>query len=116
MLEVHAILRMEVDLGDRNEFALDLAGTAREPELGHVAQSGRLAPAGIADFVSLVERSTARLAARGARLVLCLAPLALNHFHAGKRAGKDLCQRLMPQSREPVWFCAWHCSGGNSSP
>jgi hypothetical protein len=96
MLEVEGVLRMEVDLSDRDQLALDLAGAAGEPELGHVAQPRRLAPAGVADLVPLIERGAARLAARGSRLVLRLAPLALNHFHAGKIAGKDLCQRLMP--------------------
>src|SRR5262249_19585674 len=91
VLEVEAVLGVEVDLSDRDELALDLAGAAGEPELGHVAQPGCLTPAGIADLVSLVERSPARLAAPGTRLVLGLAPLALNHFHARKIAGQGRC-------------------------
>src|SRR6266542_2103531 len=87
MLEVDAVLRVEADLSDRDELALDLAGAAGEPELGHVAQPGSVAPAGIANLVPLVERGAARLAARGARLVLGPAPLALDHFHARKIAG-----------------------------
>jgi hypothetical protein len=90
MFEVEAVLRMEVDLGDRDELTFDLAGAAREPELDHVAQPGRLAPAGIADLVLNVKGSTAHLAVRGAWLVLGVAPLALNHFHARKIAVKDL--------------------------
>jgi hypothetical protein len=90
MLEVDAVLRMEVDLGDRDKLAFDLAGAAGELELRHVAQSGRLAPSGVADPVFLVERSTAGLATGGAGLVLRMAPPALDHFHARKIAGKDL--------------------------
>src|SRR6516165_12532818 len=86
MLEVQAVLRVEVDLRHRHELAFDLAGAAGEPEFGHIAQPGRFPPAGVTDLVPLVERRAAGLATGGARLVLGVAPLALDHFHARKIA------------------------------
>ena len=53
----------------------------REAELGHVAQPRRLAPARVADHVAGVQRRAAGGAAGGARLVLAMAPLALDQVH-----------------------------------
>ena len=66
MLEVDAVLRVEVYLRHRDKLALDLAGAAGELELDHVAQPRGLAPAGVADLVLLIERSAAGLATGGA--------------------------------------------------
>jgi len=90
VLEVDAVSRVQGDFRHGDKLAFDLAGTAGELELGHVAQPGGLAPPRIADLVLLVERSPARLATGGAGLVLRLAPPALDHFHCRNLAGKDL--------------------------
>ena len=45
MLEINTILRGKAYLRDWDQLALDLAGTGGKPELGHILQTGRLAPA-----------------------------------------------------------------------
>src|ERR1700733_12721653 len=86
MLEVDTVLRGEVDLGHGDQLALNLAGACREAELGHIAQSRRLAPPGIAYFVPDVKRRATRHTRGGSWLILCLTPPALDCFHGTKHS------------------------------
>src|SRR5258708_3462389 len=75
-----ALRQRQLRHGD--DLALDLTGRVGEAELRHVPQPGRLGSAGVGDQVPLVERRTTGETARSVRLVLGLAPLALEPIHA----------------------------------
>src|SRR5580698_9066513 len=81
MLEEDRVPLGQCQFGHGHQFALDLAGAVREAEFGHVPQPRRLGPARVGDEVSLVERRAAGSTASSVRLVLSLAPLALDPVH-----------------------------------
>src|SRR5215470_2491529 len=93
VLEEHGVALRERQFSDGHDLALDLAGRIREPELRHVAQPGRLTPARIGDQIPLVEWRAAGVATRSLRLILSLAPLALDPIHwAGLSHPADGCR------------------------
>ena len=115
VLEVNGVLRGEVDLRDGDQFAFHLARAAGKTELGHVPQPGGLAPAGIADLVLNVERRAACHTRGGSWLILCVAPPALDCFHARKIAVQDGFLLDMSAKFFACTVAPWHCSRGNLS-
>src|SRR5205807_5976730 len=81
VLEEHGVAGTEVDLGDRHQLALDLAGAVGEAELGHVAQSRGFTPAGVRNLVAFVLGRATGQTADGAWRILRPAPLTLDPIH-----------------------------------
>ncbi len=85
VLEEHPVALAQVELGHRDQLALDLAGAVGEPELGHVLEPGRFLPPGVADQVAGVEGRTAGRAGGLSGVVLGFAPLTLDPVHGAGR-------------------------------
>ena len=76
MLEEDRLAGSQVDVGDRNDRAVDLEDAGPEGHLGEVPEAGSLPPTGVGDDVADVERRTAAFAGPGRRRALGSAPSA----------------------------------------
>src|SRR5207237_7834689 len=68
------------------QFALDLAGTVREAEFGHVTQTRSFPPSGVGNPVPLVQWGSTGKTADVARWVLATTPLTLDPVHSVLRS------------------------------
>jgi hypothetical protein len=106
MLEKHGILVAKIYLGHRNDLALDLTGTATEPDLGHVLYSRSLSPTGLAHQIFYIERRSASSARNICFFIHCLAPLTLNAFDRRIRMAWWMRSLLL---RRVVGRCGLRC-------
>ena len=59
MGKVDKVFRRQIQIGDRDVNALDLAKRIAELKLRHIFSSGKLRPAGLSDHVSRINRRSA---------------------------------------------------------